>query len=341
MGTGMADRMKHPTILDVADEAGVSKSLVSLVMRGSDRVSPSSREAVLDAAKRLGYRPNAAARTMARQRSSVIGVLISNLRNPFFADVVDGIDMAITPAGYRAILTTGNAVPEREYRAMATLLEMRVDGLILVSPVVRNERAIEASQTVPTVVVGKATRSSTLHSVTNDDRRGAEMVVDHLVELGHRRIAHIDGGYGAGARPRRTGYTRAMRGHGIESEIRSVRGGFTEEGGGTGMRRLLVEGTRPTAVFVANDLAAIGALEVVDIAGLKVPGDISVVGYDNTALAASSRMGLTTIDQPRHDMGRMAAGLILEKIGQGRTSTHHAVLSPKLIARESTGPPSL
>ena len=106
------------------------------------------------------------------------------------------------------------------------------------------------------------------------------------------------------------------------------------------MRRLLVEGTRPTAVFVANDLAAIGALEVVDIAGLKVPGDISVVGYDNTALAASSRMGLTTIDQPRHDMGRMAAGLILEKIGLDRETPRRVVLPPKLIARDSTGPPS-
>jgi DNA-binding LacI/PurR family transcriptional regulator len=332
--------MRHPTILDVATEAGVSKSLVSLVMRGSDRVSPSSREAVLEAAKKLGYRPNAAARTMVRQRSHVVGVMISNLRNPFFADVVDGIDMAVTPAGYRAILTTGNAVPERERHAISTLLEMRVDGLILVSPVVRNESAIEASRAVPTVVVGKATRASTLDSVTNDDRRGAEMVVDHLVELGHRAIVHIDGGYGAGARPRRASYERVMRHHGLESEIRSVRGGFTEEGGGTGMRSLLAEGTRPTAVFVANDLAAIGALEVLDAEGLDVPGDISVVGYDNTALAASHRMGLTTVDQPRHDMGRMAAGLILEKIGQGRTTARHVVLAPKLIARESTGPPS-
>jgi DNA-binding LacI/PurR family transcriptional regulator len=119
-----------------------------------------------------------------------------------------------------------------------------------------------------------------------------------------------------------------------------VRGGFTEEGGGTGMRSLLAEGTRPTAVFVANDLAAIGALEVLDTEGLDVPGDISVVGYDNTALAASHRMGLTTVDQPRHDMGSMAAGLILEKIGQGRTTARHVVLAPKLIARESTGPPS-
>ncbi|GMQ84739.1 MAG: LacI family DNA-binding transcriptional regulator [Acidimicrobiia bacterium] len=333
--------MKHPTILDVADEAGVSKSLVSLVMRGSDRVSPSSRKAVLEAAKRLGYRPNAAARTMVRQRSYVVGVMISNLHNPFFADVIDGVDVAATAAGYRAILTTGNGVPQRERHAIATLLEMRVDGLILVSPSGRNEGAIEASHTVPTVVVGKATRVSTVDSVTNDDRRGAEMVVDHLVELGHRDIAHIDGGSGAGARPRRTGYESAMRSHGLASHIRSVRGDFTEEGGGAGMRSLLGEGTRPTAVFIANDLAAIGALAVLDAEGLDVPDDMSVVGYDNITLAAGHRLGLTTVDQPRHDMGRMAAGLVLEKIGQDRPPSRHVVLAPKLIARASSGPPAV
>ena len=331
--------MRHPTILDVAEEAGVSKSLVSLVMRGPDRVGSSNRTAVLEAAKKLGYRPNAAARTMVRQRSHVIGVMVSNLHNPFFADVIDGIDMAVTDAGYRAILTTGNREPERERLATATLLEMRVDGLILVSPVVHRQCAIEASHSVPTVVVGKATRTATVDSVTNDDRRGAGMIVDHLVELGHRHIAHIDGGAGAGARPRRTGYVRSMQRHGLENEIRSVKGGFTERGGSTGMWALLQDGARPTAVFVANDLAANGALEVLDAEGLAVPGDISVVGYDNTALAANHRLGLTTVDQPRHDMGRMAAGLILRKIDLGTVPTSHLVLPPKLVVRESTGPP--
>jgi DNA-binding LacI/PurR family transcriptional regulator len=332
--------MKQPTILDVAREAGVSKSLVSLVMRGSDRVGASSREAVLVAVDKLGYRPNAAARTMVRQRSYVIGVMLSDLHNPFYADVIDGIDMAATDAGYRSILTTGNRVAERERMAVTTLLEMRVDGLIMVSPVVSRDCAIGASQSVPTVVVGKATRAPTVDSVTNDDRLGAAMVVNHLVELGHRHIAHIDGGVGAGSQPRRTGYKRSMQNHGLEAEIRAVHGGFTEEGGSAGMRSLLVDGPRPTAVFVANDLAAIGVLEVLAGEGLSVPRDISVVGYDNTALAASHRLGLTTIDQPRHDMGRMAAGLILTKIDQDPAPANHAVLSPKLVVRESTAPPS-
>jgi len=332
--------MKHPTILDVAGEAGVSKSLVSLVMRGSDRVSPASRKAVLEAAKKLGYRPNAAARTMVRQRSSVVGVMVSNLHNPFFAEVIDGIYMAVADGGYQAILTTGNRVPQRERIAVATLLEMRVDGLILAGPLVGMECAIEASQAVPTVVVGKATRAATVDSVTNNDRSGGAMIVDHLVQLGHRRIAHIDGGVGAGARPRRTGYTRAMESHGLEDEIRSIPGNFTEEGGAAGMLSLLADGDRPTAVFVANDLAAIGVLEVLDAEGLDVPGDISIVGYDNAAVAASHRLGLTTVDQPRHDMGRMAAELVLDRLGEDRAKARHVVLAPKLVIRESTGPPS-
>lgn len=331
--------LKHPTILDVAEEAGVSKSLVSLVMRGSDRVSASSKEAVLDAARKLGYRPNAAARTMVRRRSYVIGVLVSNFHNPFFADLIDGIDSAALNAGYRSILTTGNREAERERLAVSTLLEMRVDGLILISPAFEREIAIEASQTVPTVLVGKVMKAATVDSVSNDDRKGAGMAVDHLVELGHRRIAHIDGSVEPGARPRRTGYERSMHRHGLDNETRSVRGSFTEEGGRTGMRRLLAEGPRPTAVFVANDLAAIGALEVLDAEGLNVPGDISVVGYDNTALAASHRLGLTSIDQPRSEMGHMAAGLILTRIEEKRTTARHVVLAPELVVRESTGRP--
>lgn len=332
--------VKHPTIHDVAREAGVSKSLVSLVMRGSDKVSPTSREAVLRATKKLSYRPNAAARTMVRQRSYVIGVMVSNLHNPFFADVIDGIDMAVTDASYRSILTTGNREPRRERLAVTTLLEMRVDGLILLSPVMHRKHTIEASRSVPTVVVGKAMRAATVASVTNDDRTGAAMVVDHLFELGHSRIAHIDGGSEAGAQPRRAGYERAMQGHGLETEIQTVSGGFTEEDGRVGMRRLLVGGTWPTAVFAANDLAAFGALEVLDAEGIDVPGVISVVGYDNTALATNHRLGLTTVDQPRHDMGRMAAELILAAIASAGTAVNHAVLTPKLIVRGSTGPPS-
>ncbi len=330
--------MKQPTILDVAERAGVSKSLVSLAMRGSDQVGAASRKAIFEAAAELGYRPNAAARSLVRQRSFILGVMLSDLHNPFFAEVVDGIDDAALVAGYRALYNSGRRSPRLEAEAIETLLELRVDGLIVAAPAVGPSAAVAAARSVATVVVGRATRSAAIDCVTNDDRLGGELVVDHLVSLGHRRIAHIHGGSGAGAHPRRTGYERAMRRHGLEAEIRSVAGAYTEAAGMEGMEQLLGSANRPTAVFAANDIAAIGVLDVLDGYGLRVPDDVSVVGYDNTHISGRHRFDLTTVDQPRFEIGRMAVALLLERLDGGRTEAKRVVLAPRLVARSSSSP---
>jgi DNA-binding LacI/PurR family transcriptional regulator len=328
--------VKQPTILDVAKRAGVSKSLVSLAMRGSDQVGAASRAAIFKAAEELGYRPNAAARSLVSQRSLILGVMLSDFHNPFFAEVVDGIDDAATVAGYRALYNSGRRAPRLEAVAIETLLELRVDGLIVAAPAIGPSAAVAAARSVPTVVVGRATRSAEIDCVTNDDRLGGELAVDHLVGLGHRSIAHIHGGSGAGAHPRRTGYERAMRRHGLEGEIRSVTGAYTEAAGMQAMEDLLDSGCRPTAVFAANDVAAIGALEVLDAHGLRVPDDISVVGYDNTHISGRHRYSLTTIDQPRFEIGRMAVVLLLERLDRGRTEAKRVVLAPRLVTRGSS-----
>lgn len=333
--------MKQPTILDVAKRAGVSKSLVSLAMRGSDQVSAASRQAIFEAAADLGYRPNAAARSLVRQRSFILGVMLSDLHNPFFAEVVDGIDDAALTAGYRALYNSGRRSPQLEAEAIETLLELRVDGLIVAAPAIGPKSAVAAARSVPTVVVGRATRSAEIDCVTNDDRLGGELVVDHLVSLGHRQIAHIHGGSGAGAHPRRTGYERAMRRHGLSAEIRSVAGAYTEDAGMRGMEELLDSGDRPTAVFVANDIAAIGALDVLDEYGLRVPEDLSVVGYDNTHISGRHRFDLTTIDQPRSEIGYTAVSLLLERLDEGRIEAKRVVLAPRLVARGSSARVSL
>lgn len=331
--------MRHPTILDVARRAGVSKSLVSLVMRGSPQVSAEKRAAVLAAAEEIGYRPNAAARALVRRRSQIVGVLISDLHNPFFAEVVDGIDAALAEVDYRTLLNTGNRVVAREMQAVDTLLELRIDGLILGSPAVASDVIEAAGQTVPTVVVGMVPEAPDVDTVTNDDRMGARLVVDYLAELGHDAIAHIHGGPGAGAATRRKGYEDAMTRRGCAPRV--VEGSFTEEGGVSGMRELLDRGSLPTAVFVANDYAALGVLDVLDDAGLDVPGDMSVVGYDNVRMVDHRRIGLTTVDQPRFDMGHIAATLLLERLEEGRTDLRHIVVPPKLVVRDTTGPPRL
>ena len=331
--------MGQPTIIDIAARAGVSKSLVSLVLRGSSQVSEASRAAVLRAAAELDYRPNAMARGLVRRRTNVLGVMLSDLHNTFFADVLDGIDARAEEAGYRTLLATGHRSPAREAEAIDALLELRTDGLILAGPRLPIARIVEASRMAPVVLVSRAVRVDEVDCVVGDDRAGAAAAVDHLVSLGHERIAHIDGGTGAGAPSRRSGYAAAMSRHGLASRIRTVRGDFTEAGGAAAVERLLASGARPTAIFAANDLSALGALDALERKGLSVPEQVSLVGYDNTSLARLGHIDLTTIDQPRREIGIAAATLLLERVDGGRRVSRRIVLTPALVRGGTTAPP--
>lgn len=335
----------RPTIIDVAARAGVSKSLVSLVMRGANVVSDEKRRLVLEAAAELGYRPNAAARSLVRRRTNLLGVVLSDLHNPFFAEVIDGVEASAGARGYRTIISTvdRHARREPERRALDTLLELRVDGLVLASPMLGVETIAALCREVPVVLVARRSAAENLDSVSNDDPAGAALVVEHLADLGHERIAHIDGGGGAGARDRCDGYVRAMHDRGLGAHVRVIPGSYTDDGGRQGIAALFDDvppTERPTAVFVANDLAALGALGALAARGLRVPDDVSVVGYDNTALAAVSHIDLTTVDQPRPDMGRTAVTLVLERLGGRRDGGRHVVIPPTLVIRSTTAPPA-
>ena len=332
--------MGQPTMEDVARRAGVSRALVSLVMRGSPKVSEKRRSAVERAARELGYRPNVLARNLASTRTQTIGVLLNDLHNPFFAEAVDGILESADEASYHALLATGGPTRLGEARAVETFLRFRVDGLILAGPRLPTSRITEAAATCPTVLLGRAVRGKTVDSVNNDEGLGADLAVDHLVSLGHRRIAHIDGGDGAGAAGRRAGYGRAMKRAGLGAQSQIVDGDFTEAGGAAGSQALLEGRQRPSAIFAANDLSAAGAMAAAAELGFRVPEDLSVVGYDNTALAAIRHVSLTTIDQPREEMGRTAFRLLLERLDGGRGEAVRHIVAPSLVARTSTAPPS-
>jgi DNA-binding LacI/PurR family transcriptional regulator len=237
------------------------------------------------------------------------------------------------------LINTGNRVPAQEDAAIETLLQLRVDGLILAGVLMESRLVVESSKAVPVVLIGRAARAPTLDSVTNDDWAGAVAAVKHCAALGHRRIAHIDGGQGAGADARRKGYEDAMRRLRLAKHITVMASSFTEEGGHSGALALLERDVRPTAVFASNDLAAIGALNAIEERGLRVPDDVSLVGYDNTALAGLRHISLTTIHQPRLEMGQMAVTMLLERLEQGRTKARRAVIAPSLVARGSTAPP--
>lgn len=329
----------HPTILDVAHRAGVSKSLVSLVMRESPRVSDEKRAAVLRAATELRYRPNAVARSLVRKRSYLIGVMLSDLHNPFFVEVVDGIEHEARSENYHALFNTGGRTAEGESVAIETLLQLRTDGLILAGPVLTSREILSAASTTQVVLIARPSRWPEIDSVTNNDRAGARLAIRHLIELGHTSIAHIDGGKGAGAGARRAGYFEAMRQSGLGERALVVRGAFTEEGGEGGVARLLDEGHRPTAIFAANDLAAFGALHALEQRGLAVPDDVSLVGYDNIRPGALGHNNLTTIDQPRREMGATAVRLLLDRLDGKRTRARHVLLPPTLVVKASTGPP--
>src|SRR5438128_6284165 len=251
-------RGRQVTMEDVAREAGVSRALVSLVMRDSPKVSEKRRGRVLVAAERLGYRPNAMARGLASRRTRTIGVLLNDLHNPFFAEIMDGIFQTAEELDYRLLIGTGRRVGAGERRAVDVFLEHRADGLLLVSPRLRRADILAVGRLTPTVVVGRPVRESFIDSVTNDDLAGGKLAVRHLVGLGHVRIAHIDGGRGAGASARRAGYLRETAQAGLEPQV--VSGEFTELAGARAADRLLASGQLPTAIFAANDLVAVGAM---------------------------------------------------------------------------------
>jgi DNA-binding LacI/PurR family transcriptional regulator len=332
-------RRRRVTMEDVAREASVSRALVSLVMRDSPKVSDKRRSRVLAAAERLGYRPNAIARNLASRSTHTIGVLLNELHNPFYAEIMDGVYEVADELDYHVLIGASGGRAGGEQATLETLLDLRVDGIILIGPRMPTAALVAAATWIPIVVVARPVRSGRVDSIMDDERLGARLVVEHLAGLGHRRILHIDGGRGAGAATRRACYAAAMRAAGLEGEIRVVPGDYTDVAGAQAAARLLASGDLPTAIFAANDFVATGAIDQFDEAGLSVPADISIVGYDNIFLAGLRRLSLTTINQPRGDMGRLAARSLVERIEGVRSAPVRYRPAPELIVRGSTGPP--
>ncbi|WP_199440385.1 LacI family DNA-binding transcriptional regulator [Umezawaea beigongshangensis] len=329
--------MGRPTMEDVARRAGVSRALVSLVMRGSPKVSQTRRAAVQRAAQELGYSPHAMARSLASRTSTVLGVMVSDLHNPFFAEVIDGLDVMAREQGFDVIINTGGRSPARERRALTSLLSFRPAGVVLLSPVVPSAAISSAAAQLPVVLVARSSRLSGVDTVNDDGEQGGALAVDHLVSLGHRRIAHLDGGEGSGSGARRRGYLTAMAGHGLPARI--VSSEYTDAAGARAVRELLAAGELPTALVACNDLNAVGAVSALEEAGLRVPRDVSVVGYDNTALAALRHVSLTTVDQPRNEIGRLAAESLLQRVRGERAHPARHLLHPSLVVRSTTAPP--
>lgn len=326
---------------DVAREANVSRALVSLVIHDSPKVSEERRERVLAAINKLGYRPNAMARSLASRRTNTLGVMLNDLNNPFFTEIAASLERQASADGMRVLMTTGGRDPQRERAMLEALMEYRADGIVIASPVIKVAEIAAITDGTATVMISRSTTNRAIDCVITNEAHGAKLAVDHLVELGHESIVHIDGRSAASSSGRRTGYKRAMKAAGLERHIRVLPGQFTEEAGVLATRSLLAEAERtgkmPTAIFAGNDLQACGALDTLEGAGLRVPEDVSLIGFDNTFLASLSHMSLTTIDQPRAEIGRVAVRLIRERLAGRRTQAVRRTV-PTLVPRSTTGP---
>lgn len=331
------------TIADVAARSGVSTATVSRVLSGAAPARPATRERVLSAVRDLDYRPSGVARALKRAETRTIGLLITDIGNPFFPQIVRAVEDEANARGLGVVLCNASDDPSRELAYLELLLERRVDGLIVASArTIRRLAGLLARVPMPVVLVNAASRGSPLPGITTAHRRGARLATEHLVNLGHRRIAHISApfSHAAAARLRRAGVTDALAAAGIDtSSLRVVNGDEHVAGGARAMEVLLAGGDVPTGVVCYNDLTAIGALRGARAAGLRVPEELSIVGFDDIELASWTDPPLTTVRQPTGAMGRWAVEHLAAALGGEAGVDEHVTLEPELVVRGTSGPP--
>jgi len=334
---------RRPTIRDVAERAGVSKSLVSLVMRGEPMVREDKRRRVRQAADELGYRMNLAARSLSNVRSRTVGVLVADLRNPLLVDVAERAGEVFEDEGLSTLLISAvmparpASGPRIDGRAIGSLKDLRVEATLVVGSVPDHTALAQVLGDMPVVIAAAGAGGPRADVVRNDDHLGMRLVVDYLVARGHTAVAHLGGLGGAVAEERVAGYRAAMTHHGLESEIVIAESDFTEDAGYRGAARLLRGGRPVTAITAVNDLAAVGAMSAVADAGLQVPGDVAVTGYDDTFVSAIRQVSLTSVNPDSSGIGSLAAHCVLRRIGEpGRPAQEH-LLPPRLVTRYSSG----
>jgi len=297
------------------------------------------RERVQQAVSELGYRPFVGARAM-RGATYTVGVSSLDTRNLFFGLIADGVQQAMERAGYGVLATLVGAGEGSQLESAESVIDHRMDGLILITPRM-SRRSLDAfAHKIPTVVIGRHGSGDAYDSVASDDAAGARLVVDHLVGLGHRHIAYysqrVSRTAGLPEELRESGYRSAMADHGLQPDV--VVGDWTQEAGRAAATALLERPCRPTAIHAGADIAAFGFLGTFWDRGVRVPDEISVAGCDNTPVAAMTPIGLTSVDQRGHAMGEQAAQLLIERIRRPRAGRHFLV-PPRLIARTSTAAP--
>lgn len=325
------------TIKDIARAASVDPSTVTRALQGSRRVKPATREKIVELASEMGYVPNMAARTLVNRSSGLIGVVIPDMTNPFFADLGRGIEDEAAKHDLRILINDTRGVEGAEREAVQLFLELKVDGLLV--PMARCPQAYY-DELHPSVPVVHVNREDAQHHVDCDRVGGSISVMNHLLELGHRRIGFVRGSAPPGMEPKMYAYRQALEEAGLDYDPQLI---FTFDGTLDSSQRiaeqLLLLEERPTAVFAWNDVNAIALIHALREREVRVPRDISIVGHDDIKLAGHIDPPLTTVAWPMYELGQQSVRY-LYSLGHGKSPQKPPVLTPELIIRRSTGVPS-
>ena len=328
------------TVKDVADLAGVSTATVSRVLNNHPQVADETRSRVLWAMEQLGYQPNRVARRLRMKSTQILGLIISDIANPFFTSVVRGIEDVAYANEYSLFLCNSDEDPAKEALYVDVLQAERVAGIII-SPADENSTSCEPllRNALPITVMDRRLRLFDVDTVLVDNVKGACQATSHLIHLGHHRIGLIGGpSQITTGRERREGYEKALSEHGVELDQRLIKiGDFKQYSGYQKACELLEMDDRPTAIFTANNLMTLGALNAIHEKGLKVPQDVAIVGFDDMPWAPSLDPPLTAVAQPTYELGCTAANLLLRRIADKDRKIVEMKLEPTLIIRESCG----
>lgn len=331
------------TIVDVARHAGVSTASVSKVLRDAYGVSDAMKERVSASMDELKFRPHRPARGM-RGRTYTIGMLVADIENPFFSLLCTGLSRHLGANDYEVLVAPGGYTTSSQRTMINAMIDHQMDGLVLVSPRAADAEIEAFATEVPVVQIGRHSESALLDSVSGDDALGAQLVVDHFVRLGHRRIAFVMNAVegddpGLPEQRRLRGFRNAMASHGLADEAVVVTHEWSLEGGRRAARELTSMEQIPTAVHAGADVAAFGILNGLWDRGLRAPEVFSLAGYDNSTTSGIGPISLTTVDQAGLQMGALAAELLLDRIS-GRTESRHEILEPSLVIRSTTAAPA-
>lgn len=344
IGVTMTQETKKTTRNEVAQYAGVSPSTVSYVINDGPRsVSEQTRQKVLQAIDTLGYRPNAVARNLRRQSTNTIGLILPDTCNTYFAEVAEGIESVAFENNYMVVFCNSDYKIDRELSYVDHLLSERVAGIIIIPGTSRTKSLkLLLDYGLPTVSLDRRVEGIEIPSIVGNNFRGGYIATQHLISLGHTRIGCISRPVDLShATQRINGYLAALTDAGITPDpLLQARGGYRMENGREAMHSLLDLPKPPTAVFCYNDMMAIGALRCAHERGMQVPGDLSIVGFDNIVEAAFAFPALTTIHQDKYEMGRRSMQLLLQLINNKQNISQEELepLDVELVIRESSGP---